>query len=182
MKAIAKTLKGVLAVVSFAGLVACEDIKIKNGEIPENHVGVVNELMGTYRGSFDGVPATIEIRMNGNKPEVRYRSQLGTDVLHPSCQSKIGDLSQIRVGTKDGQPVLYDAHFSFDAGQCWSSVRGRFLTLSFYKRKGRQHVDMSVLKEVRWEQRCSHYPTPRFPSADCRTEQVPVYIFGRFGR
>jgi hypothetical protein len=182
MNLISTSLKSALVAISFVGLVACEEIKIKNGEVPENYIGVVNELVGVYHGRLQGFPATIEIRLRGNKPVLIYRDQSGTDVIHPSCRSQIGDLSTIKVGTKDGAPVLYDAWFNFDAGDCWSQVRGRSIGLSFFKRRDRQHIDIRLLKDVRWEQRCTQTGDPRWPTTSCQSEQVPVYMMGRFSR
>jgi hypothetical protein len=183
MNSVSKTLKSVLVAVSFLGLVACEEIKIKDGEIPENYVGTVGELVGVYHGRFEGYPASVELRMNGNKPQVIYRDQFGSDILHPSCGSQIGDLKLINVGTKNNEPFLKNAYFSFDAGECWTRVRGRTLTVSFFKRQDRQHLDLHILKDVRWEQRCVpvHLP-PHGAGTDCRMEQVQHYISGRFRR
>jgi hypothetical protein len=198
MSLASSSLKRALAAVCFLGLVACEEISVKNGELPEQYAGTVGEYLGVYQGRLDGRPATIELRMLGNKPVVIYRDLRGTDVLHPTCRSRIGDLEAITVGKKDDQPYLKEARFLFDAGECWNFVEGRKITLSFSKNRDFNQVDLALLKEVRWERRCTAYPGyppvgrpgyppghPRYPypgHVECRHEQFPSYITGRFRR
>jgi hypothetical protein len=192
------SLKRAFMAVCFLGLAACEEVSVKNGELPAQYVGAVGEYLGVYHGRFNGLPATIELRMLGNKPVVVYRDMRGGDVIHPTCGSRIADLDSIKIGKTDGQPYLQEARFFFDAGECWKHIEGRKVTLSFKKARDFNQVDVSLLREIRWERRCTSYPGyppvgrsgyppgyPRYPypgNVECRHEQFPSYINGRFRR
>jgi hypothetical protein len=168
-------------------LSACDEISVKNGEVPDQYIEAVGEYMGLYHGFMDGVPALLEVRYVGNKPEVSYRDFRGADILHPKCGSLIGKLETLKIGKKDQGSRVHQATFTFDAARCSKTVKGRKLKLEFSKSSGRTHLDVSVLKHEKWEQRCDSEVsggsgTESASSFECRQEKVSEFIKGRFRR
>jgi hypothetical protein len=170
------------------GLSGCEDIKVKNGEVPDQYIEAVGEYTGIYHGFMDGFPGLLEIRYVGNRPEVIYRDLRGTDLVRPGCQSVIGKLETLRLGKKnDEETRLHEAGFEFDPGLCWTEISGRQLKLAFSKSGNWNYVDVTLVKAERWEQRCSGGVSggSRGGSSthvECRHEKVQVLLKGRFRR
>ncbi len=167
-------------------LMGCgRDIKIENGEVPEEYLSVVESYLGSYSGDFNHFPGQIELSLDGRQLVAQFQDLEGQpqDLLDPRCGSEIGLLKSVRIREVDGEPTLRWATFGFSPGDCQRQVAGRVLDVEVEHRRGNLRFYLSLLQ--RWEnvQRCEwerdshHYP----PVYRCRTYREGRYLTGRFG-
>lgn len=180
-----KATKLVLLAAFALGLSSCRDIEIENGEIPEAYVDAARAYMGEYEGRFDGRRGALSLALQDRYVELSFRGVLSGDLL-PGCQARVGDLKVVNGSEKDGKVTLRRAVFEFDPGACWARIAGRQIFVEFFRRSGREFVDVSLLQENRAETICTVDPGDPSrgipPTPICRTEMRPVYLTGRFSR
>jgi hypothetical protein len=175
------------SLVTLAGAVlgGCNEVKIENGEIPQEAISSATPYLGEYPGSFDGRAGTLELKLDGRKALLNFRSTTGGELL-PGCHAMIGNLEAISVRTKDSHYILKNAKFAFDPNLCWSNIKGRQLIVEFSERRGRQSVGLYLHKESQIERKCRWDPgmpdgrTP--PRHTCQNVEVRTYLEGQFTR
>jgi hypothetical protein len=172
-------------------LSACKEIKVKDGEVPDEYRAMAQAYMGTYSGVMEGSRATVTLALQGRKVVLTYKDANGTDILDPRCDSKIGNLQSVgvsKVRNLTGQaPAAYkldSATFAFDANRCWGSVEGREVVLDFSKKAAHIRVDASILLREEWQRDCRINPGfPRGglpPSEICNQQPIATFATGRF--
>lgn len=159
---------------------ACGEVEIKNGEIPPEHLPKAEALMGTYEGHFDSHPMTIELKLNGNKVEVKTSS----DLIADSCLSQVQELKTLKFQKQDGVVRLAGASFAFEPNQCRRDVLGRKLMLDFDLRDPVPQVFRAKIHiENRFEEKCHPWYDGRSNlDTRCEMENIPVYLTGKFYR
>jgi hypothetical protein len=159
------------------GLAGCKEVTIKDGRVPQEYLKQAKQLEGKYYGTFDGKKAQIEIYFEGDRPILSYKDSRSDDPLDASCDSKIDLLKKVILYKKSGNYVVDQAFFGFHPGSC-RLVRGRNIELDF---SGKDKLTMSIYEYSDYVQRCDPGPPPNYGN-NCRTEEVPHYISGRFAR
>ncbi|WP_413288566.1 hypothetical protein [Bdellovibrio sp. HCB337] len=180
-----KLSKVLLSALALAFVAGCKTVDIKDGRVPTQYLSHAKKLAGTYKGEFNGVPGTLTIAFNGNKPVVTYQNRNGTDILNNNCHSQIGDLLQVTVKNEKKKPEVSNAVFDFEAMGCALLVRGRDISLSFKETDKGLRVSLTLLKDVYQREVCRVIPgnPPHVPpSHQCTWQQDPIYLYGRFVR
>lgn len=175
--------KALLIAVAFLGLAGCKTIEVKDGRVPNAYMSQAQQLVGTYRGQFNGVPGDLVVRFDGNRPEVTYINSQGSDLLNNGCQSSIGSLERVSIRGTEQHPQLSSARFAFSPGSCGQVVEGREVNLSFHTDSEGLHIIASVFEH--WDQReiCNVQPPgpPMWPPhQSCNVTQNAVYLRGDF--
>lgn len=179
-----------LSALGFAVLAftACKEIKVENGEVPDQYRDAAKAYTGVYKGKMDGDAGQVTVALSGRKVVVTYKDAEGTDILEPACKSQIGLLTKVKA-SKDGKTYKLDqATFAFEPNNCWPSVDGRELTLDFKKKesKGVTQIQMSasILLRQEWQQNCHIEPgNPRAgvpPREVCDQVPVTTWSTGKF--
>ena len=175
----------------FFALSACKEIKVTNGEVPDEYRAMAQSYIGTYKGLMDGRPATLTLALNNRKVVLSYKDANGRDLLDPRCKSKIGNLESVSVSkvraSADSEPIAYkldSAKFAFDANRCWGTVEGREVVLNFTKKQTRIRVDAVILVREDLQRNCrieSGNPRGGLPPSEiCDQQPVATYASGRF--
>lgn len=176
--------------VSFVAvaMTACKEVKVENGEVPDEYRALAAQYMGTYSGSMDRVPGAITFAFVGRKVVATYQNNSGNDILNPRCESRIGNLLGVTVegGGSKGDVRLTAAKFAFDPNYCWPSVKGRELVVSFRNVNGALRANASILIDETFERRCRIIPgnpSARIPPREvCDMQPISQYSSGRFDR
>jgi hypothetical protein len=179
---VTKVLISALALFTIAG---CKTVDIKDGRVPSQYLSQAKKLEGSYRGEFNGVPGSLVISFNGNKPVLEYHNSRGDDLLNNHCHSTFGDLLKVTLKGDNKNPSVSSALFNFDAAACHLMVHGREIALSFKQTNSGMRVDLTLLQDIRERQVCNWYPgaPPHVPpSQQCTWQQEPFYLYGRFVR
>lgn len=165
--------------LAILGFVGCKEVTIQDGHVPQEYLSQAKQLEGKYYGNFDGKKATIEIYFEGDRPFLIYQDAQGNDPLDINCNSKIDLLKKIILVKENGQYVLDQAFFGFHPGTC-RMVRGREIDLEF---NGTNKIIMSIYEDSDYVQNCSPgAPPPYGGGPNCRTDEIPHYILGKFTR
>jgi hypothetical protein len=133
-------------------------------------------FVGTYVGSFDGIPGELKISFEGDKPVVDFDSDNGSrqivarDASGTECDSSIGQLLNFR-GT-DGNTLV--AKFAFDSNHCRvSSNRPATLDLTFKKSKrGGTQLEASLVEIIAIDPTCAN--------EDIACSAINQYMSGSF--
>lgn len=173
-----KRIGAALFVATFI-LTGCKEVKIENGQIPDQYLQQTAQYMGTYSGSFGGVDSTLTLSLEGNVVHVSYKdAQGGTDILDPKCESSFGLLETITVSGSEEAPNLDAAVFAFNPNKCLDKVLGKAMFLEFKKKKDKPvKMGVGILQRYDWERVCSS-GSP-FPT-NCTMRQVQVFIRGAY--
>lgn len=157
-------------------LASCDDIDTPNGEIPAKYLDLAKQYEGVYVGVFNGVKGELTIKLNGNKPELSFSGEEGTDILDRDCKSQFGDLKSINGSNDDGKLTLETAVFNFDPNLCRRLVQDRSIRLNF--ENGGKKIEASMLQYLRTRQVCDVVGFP--PTQRCRDEVDSRYLYGDF--
>lgn len=170
---------------AFLAIVGCREVKVKNGEVPPKYVPMAMKFMGTYQGQFDGVPATLNLVMNGNKVVVEYADRESRDILGPQCDSRVGNLLAVKVdevGTDRYE--LKRVRFALNPNRCKHEIEGRELVMEVRRKDSRVDLSLSILGQLTWEERCRIEPgNPAAgipPKRVCEREPVQQFLTGKF--
>lgn len=139
--------------LSFVALIAsgCEEtIYTRDGSIPSDYVSYAEKFLGTYEGSFNGVPGRLVISLEGLKPKASFTDGAGNTSILQNCGSKIEQLESVDVKANKDNKIerISTIRFAFDAGSCSSRVEGRKLMLSYdyaAEKKGEVVLEASIL-------------------------------------
>ena len=184
MKGFTMFAKLVLPTLTLLALSACKEVKVENGEVPDQYRDMAKAYMGTYKGKMDGDAGAVTLALNGRKVVMTYKDARGTDILDPMCSSVIGQLKSVKVA-KDGKVYkLEAATFAFEPGHCWGDVDGREVVLNFKKKEPQIQVGASILLRQEWQERCRIEPgNPRAgqpPREVCDNVPIVSYSSGKF--
>lgn len=177
--------KVLLSTVVLTFAVGCKTIDIKDGRVPGQYISYAKKLEGSYKGEFNGIPGTLIISFEGNKPIVTYKNKNGTDILNNNCHSEIGDLLKVSIKGGKQTPEVSSALFGFNAGDCSLLVRGRKISLGFKQTENGMKASLTLLEDIHQREVCNWGPgNPPYvpPSHHCTWQQEPVYLYGRFFR
>jgi hypothetical protein len=162
-------------------LMSCKTVKIVDGKIPSEYISEAKKLEGTYAGRFDGIKGEITIRLNGNKPELSFQGEKGSDIL-AGCGSTIGDLAEISVSGNSTDYRLSGAVFTFSPGTCRRYI-GRNLYLDFSRDQSSFRLSFITRYDTRRE---CHYESGGYPPGQmyevCTYRSYPIYLTGTFGK
>lgn len=142
--------------VSFLAISGCKVVKVENGQVPEEYMNEAKKLEGTYVGQFEGHEGEIQIRFNGNAPEVSFHG-LRDDDLIPGCGTSVGKLREITVKGNEGDYRMGQAIFNFDKGVC-RQFQGNTISLDFSK--DQRKFSMNFLVRTEYRQECNWGPYP----------------------
>jgi hypothetical protein len=176
-----KFLKVFYVMALSAFLMSCKTVKIEDGKIPSEYMSEAKKLEGVYAGRFDGIKGEVTLRMNGNRAELSFQGEKGSDIL-AGCGSTIGDLVEISISGNSAKDYrLSQAVFSFSPGSCRRYV-GRNLYLDFSRDQATFRLGYITRYESRWECRYEGgggYP-PNPPREICTFNEYPVFMGGYF--
>ncbi|MGZ3650458.1 MAG: hypothetical protein ACXVB9_03025 [Bdellovibrionota bacterium] len=168
-------------------LSSCKNVQTPGGHVPAGYLAQAKAASGTFAGSFQGVPTTLVIHFEGDRPVVEVRNQQNNDLLGRGCGSSVGILDSVDLDeTSNGQYVLNTAYFSFSSNHCY--VEGRNLELAFSR--DRAAINASILQRTEFDPGClvvaASAPVARDPGdiPDHCHHQPPTrdYLTGRFSR
>ncbi|MCB0365794.1 MAG: hypothetical protein KDD68_10410 [Bdellovibrionales bacterium] len=169
-----------VAAVSF--LVGCKTVKIENGEIPQEYLGVAQQFVGDYQGKFNGFAGTLHMELQGNKMVLSYSNSFGDDIVDPRCESDIGNLVEIEASGSEEKPEIDGAVFEFFPNLCNTRIDGDYLYLSIDKKDGEMRIGVRLLERYdRWTE-CRTEWDGRSHRRICEDKVEPRYIWGRFTR
>ena len=173
------------ALMIFA-LSACKEVKVENGEVPDQYREMAKAYMGTYAGKMNGNAGAVTLALNGRKVVMTYKDPQGSDILDPMCKSAIGRLKSVKV-SKDGKVYKLDsATFAFEPGNCWADVDGREVALSFKTKAPQIQMSASIILRQEWQEQCRIEPgNPRGglpPREVCDNVPVVSYSSGKFAK
>jgi hypothetical protein len=152
--------------------VGCNNsIDIKNGSLPDAYLPQTKKYEGIYRGLFESNPSQIELRIQGNIPQIIYTDNDGHEILDQSCHSKIGQLQKLILTDEKNKFLNSQAYFAFDPGNC-KNIRGRELILSFISEKS---FTLEILNETRQTLLCR-------PHGGCHSTYRNIYFYGNYSR
>jgi hypothetical protein len=158
-------------------LMGCKEVTIKDGRIPKEYLTQAKQLEGRYYGEMDGNEAVIDITFDGDRPILKYSDRHGNDILGNNCNSRVDHLKKVILYKKSGKYVVDQAIFGFHPGHC-RQVQGRTLELNF---SGTRKFVASIYDYSDYRHRCDMGPPPNYGN-QCRMEEVPHFINGRFSR
>jgi hypothetical protein len=163
---------------------ACKEVKTPGGHVPADFLGQAHLAVGSYSGSFAGVPTTLVLRLDGDQPRVEVRNAQNNDLLGPHCGSTVGLLNTVDVDeVSSGKYVLRRAYFTFAGNRC--PVEGGDLELDVAE-DGRT-LSASVLKSTDIDP-ClveASAPVARDPGDigdHCHSHPTRNYLTGSFRR
>ncbi|QLY25909.1 hypothetical protein [Bdellovibrio sp. KM01] len=177
-------IKALIAGLMLFAAVGCKTVEIKDGRVPNAYLSKAKKYEGVYSGQFNGVYGELILSFEGNKPILKYRNEMGTDILNNNCQSSFGNLRTVYITGKKSNPQVDAVEFDFDRGRCALMVQGRKAYVDFKEKNGNVKLQMQILREMRQRRECRWYPgdNHRPPYEDCHYVQDPVYIYGTFTR
>ncbi|MGZ3771687.1 MAG: hypothetical protein ACXVCP_18455 [Bdellovibrio sp.] len=158
-----------LPLVSF-GLVSCKTLEIQNGKVPDEYLSQIKKIEGVYHGTFASNKSQMEIRFQGNVPQIIYTDDYGHEILEEGCHSQIGYLTEVTVSNKNHPIANSRAVFAFNPGSC-TDIKGRELILNF---KDERKFTVEILKEMHYSSSCHR--------GGCRTISIPFKLTGSFSR
>jgi hypothetical protein len=163
---------GLVLVLPF--LFACHEVRIKNGEIPQEYMALAEHYVGEYQGKFDSRSGSLVVSLMHHKLIMEAKGFSQQDILNDDCHSKIGVLKRLYGKKINGKNQIQRAVFDFDPGACSDRVEGRELLMEVKEDHGSVTLSPSLLIETEWRSGCDPYQTE-----PCRDEAVPKFAFGR---
>lgn len=148
----------------------CKTLIIKDGKVPSEVLAQIKKYEGHYKGSFETTNSQIEIRFQGDTPQLIYTGDFGEEILGEKCHSKIGKLEQLILLDEPNRIFTSQAVFAFDPGAC-AEVKGRQIILSM---KNENNFRLEILSEERQTMRCGR--------GGCRTSNTFIYLEGNYSR
>ncbi|UYL10129.1 hypothetical protein B9G69_005995 [Bdellovibrio sp. SKB1291214] len=179
-----KMVKFFVAALALTAVAGCKTVEIKDGRIPNAYLSKAKKYEGIYSGQFNGVYGELILSFEGNKPVLRYRNEMGTDILNNNCQSSFGNLRTVYITGKKSNPQVDAVEFDFDRGRCALMVQGRKMYVDFKEKNGEVKLKVQVLREMRQRRECQWYPGDhhRPPIEQCTWVQDAIYLYGTFTR
>lgn len=129
---------------------ACEEVDIVDGRIPAEYLEQAEAIVGDYQGVMERSPATLSVRLDGD----RLVMTSDRDLIGEGCESRIGDLTKVRVEKEDDVVEVDGATFAFDPNLCSFNIEGESLQLRIKERNGVLNFDASILSYVDWVEDC----------------------------
>ncbi len=162
---------------------ACKEIKIENGEIPDQYLAQAQQLVGDYAGEFARRKGVLQLRLDENVAKAHFSSSLGDDLLGEECNSRIGFLKRVTVSGDGDEAKLKNATFAFDPNHCKDEVWGEELSLDFKKESDKIKIYASVFHYATWELDCYYtYDPIQGTRQVCSEDYVHHYLRGKFVR
>ena len=157
------------------GISACKEIKIQNGQIPNEYMNEARQVVGTYQGTVGRQATTVTIELIGNYLIVSATP----DILGGSCGSQIGDLLSVLVGGRSGSYYVERATLAFNPNNCLM-IEGRELNLGVRRQNGQVRLTSSVLERSEWRESCEPRCTPNGCTTVCNRTLEQSFVRGDF--
>jgi hypothetical protein len=151
-------------------LSSCKYIEVKDGHISKEFLPSTKKYSGIYHGTFETKSSQIEIRFNGDAPELIYTDKFGHEILDEKCHSKIGKLNRLALLDEKNRIFSSQAVFEFDPGAC-KEIQGRELILTL---KDENRFILEIYEETVPESYCNQN--------GCYENRKFTYLKGSFSR
>jgi hypothetical protein len=166
-----------LLLVTLFVAASCKSVETPGGHVPAQYLAQAKRAAGNYTGTFEGVPTTLTVRFDGDRPRIDVRNAQN-DLLGRGCGSTVGLLQSAELDEQDGAHyALRSATFAFSPGRC--SVEGRTLELSF--RDGGV-IEADILQRTDVDFCAAIARDPGDIPDHCHTEFRHTYLSGSFRR
>lgn len=135
---------GVLALVALA-LTGCQEVEFEDGRVPRQHLPLVQQFVGAYRGDFFEQPGTLRVRLDGDYVDIVFRGDWGYDILR-GCEAQLGRILGLKFRGHH-QRELDFVRFDFYPGHCADHYSGReFFVKIVPVANGKFRFETSVVK------------------------------------
>jgi hypothetical protein len=131
-------------------LTGCKSIEFSDGIVPIEANKMIQPLLGTYVGKFNGRSGKLTIQMDSqNRPYLTFLSNKGSsDLFTDSCKTSVGHIEKAELGGSKKNPQVKVVYFEFDPGTCSSGIKGRQLRIAIQTENSKVDLELEIYRDT----------------------------------